>query len=157
MVGWCPFCNAKSDFRFRAKDLNNHVMDEPFDYYRCSVCRLVYLLPIPNDLAKYYRSNYIAYDIPSSLEQLEAKVEQVRFRMDMVQQYASKTGRLLEIGPSYGGFAFLAKQSGFSVDVVEMDSECCRFLRDVVGVNVIYTGNVRKALEGLGQYDVIVL
>jgi len=108
-------------------------------------------------LAKYYRSNYIAYDIPASLEQLEAKAEQVRFRIDMVQQYAPKTGRLLEIGPSYGGFAFLAKKAGFSVDVIEMDSECCRFLKDVVGVNAICADNVRKALAGLGQYDVIAL
>jgi 2-polyprenyl-3-methyl-5-hydroxy-6-metoxy-1,4-benzoquinol methylase len=98
-----------------------------------------------------------AYDIPASLEQLEAKAERVRFRIDMVQQYAPKTGRLLEIGPSYGGFAFLAKKAGFSVDVVEMDSECCRFLKDVVGVNTICSHDVPKALAGLGQYDVITL
>jgi 2-polyprenyl-3-methyl-5-hydroxy-6-metoxy-1,4-benzoquinol methylase len=108
-------------------------------------------------LAKYHRSNYVAYDIPASLEQLKAKAEQVRFRVDIVQQYAPKTGRLMEIGPSYGGFAFLAKQAGFSVDVVEMDSECCRFLKDVVGVNTICTHDVPQAIAGLGQYDVITL
>lgn len=157
MDALCPFCNARSYFRFRAKDLNNRVTEEQFDYYRCSACGLVYLSPIPADLAKYYHADYIAYNIPSSLEQLEAKAEQVRFRIDMVQQYAPKTGRLLEIGPGYGGFAFLAKQAGFSVDVIEMDSKCCRFLKDIVGVNAICTDNVCKALAGLGQYDVITL
>jgi 2-polyprenyl-3-methyl-5-hydroxy-6-metoxy-1,4-benzoquinol methylase len=157
MDALCPFCNGRSDFRFRAKDLNNHVTEEPFDYYRCTACGLVYLSPIPADLAKFYRFNYTAYNIPASLEQLEAKAEQVRFRIDMVQQYAPKTGRLLEIGPSYGGFALLAKQAGFSVDVIEMDLECCRFLTDVVGVNAICTDNVCKTLAGLGQYDVITL
>ena len=157
MDALCPFCNARSFLRFRARDLNNRVTEEAFDYYRCSACGLVYLSPIPADLAKYYHTDYIAYDIPSSLEQLKAKAEQVRFRVDIVQQYAPKTGRLMEIGPSYGGFAFLAKQAGFSVDVIEMDSECCRFLKDVVGVNTICTHDVPQAIAGLGQYDVITL
>jgi 2-polyprenyl-3-methyl-5-hydroxy-6-metoxy-1,4-benzoquinol methylase len=157
MDALCPFCNARSYFRFRAKDLNSRITEEPFDYYRCLACGLVYLSSIPVDLAKYYRLNYIAYDIPASLEQLEAKAEDVRFRLDMVLQYVSQKGRLLEIGPSYGGFAFLAKRAGFSIDAVEMDSECCRFLKDIVGVNTICADNVGKALEGLGQYDVIAL
>jgi SAM-dependent methyltransferase len=157
MNALCPFCNAVSHFKFCAKDLNNRVTKESFDYYRCSACGLVYLFSVPADIAKYYCFNYAPYDIPTSLKQLEAKAEDVRFRIDMVRQYAPKTGRLLEIGPSYGGFAFLAKQAGFSVDVVEIDSECCRFLKDVVRVNTICSDNVCKTLADLGQYDVITL
>ena len=157
MDALCPFCNARSYFRFRAKDLNNRVTEDTFDYYVCSSCGLVYLSRIPTDLTKYYHNSYISYAIPSSPPQLEAVAEKVRFRIDMVQKYAPKTGRLLEIGPAYGGFAFLAKKAGFSVDVVEMDSECCRFLKDVVGVNAICTDNVCKTLADLDQYDVIAL
>jgi 2-polyprenyl-3-methyl-5-hydroxy-6-metoxy-1,4-benzoquinol methylase len=153
----CPFCSARSSLKTRAIDLNNRVTEIPFDYYNCSMCGLVFLSPIPDDLAKYYRSDYIAYDIPTSLAELEAKAEKVRFRIDIVKKFAPITGRLLEIGPSYGGFSFLAKQAGFTVDVVEMDSECCRFLQDVVGVNATCSNNVPLALEDKGQYDVIAL
>lgn len=157
MDALCPFCNARSYFRFRAQDLNNRVTAEQFDYYRCSSCGLVYVSPIPTDLAKYYHTNYVPYNMPSSIEQLKVKAEDVRFRLNMVLQFCSIKGNLLEIGPSYGGFAFLTKLAGFAVDVVEMDSECCRFLKDVVGVNAICTDNVCKTLAGLGQYDVITL
>ncbi len=157
MNTFCPFCNAPSSRHFHVKDLNNHGTAMQFDYYQCSLCGLVYIFPIPVDLAKYYNTDYSPYNIPSSIEQLKVQAEDVRFRLDMVLKYSPKKGRLLEIGPSYGGFAFLSKQSGFSVDVIERDSECCRFLKDIIGVNVICTDNVQKSLEGLGQYDVIAL
>jgi 2-polyprenyl-3-methyl-5-hydroxy-6-metoxy-1,4-benzoquinol methylase len=157
MDAFCPFCNARSSLKFYARDLNARVTEEAFDYYVCSVCGLVYLSPIPADLAKYYRTDYVAYDIPSSLTQLNVMAEKVHFRLNLVKKYAPRTGRLLEIGPSWGAFAFLAKQSGFTVDVVEMDSNCCRFLQDVIGVKAICNDDVGKALAGLDRYDVIAL
>ncbi len=136
--------------------MNCKISDEIFDYYRCSSCGLIFLSPIPANLGKYYRSDYIAYSMPSSLEQLAAQAEKVRFRIELVQKFVS-SGRLLEVGPSYGGFAFLAKQAGFEVEAIEMDDRCCRFLSDVVGVRAINNGDVKAALANSGPYNVVAL
>lgn len=152
----CPLCGNEAPLRFRARDSNCKISDEVFNYFRCSSCGLIFLSPIPANLGKYYRSDYIAYSIPSSLEQLAAQAEKVRFRIELVQKFVS-SGRLLEVGPSYGGFAFLAKHAGFEVEAIEMDDRCCRFLSDVVGVRTINDGDVNTALANSGQYNVVAL
>jgi protein-L-isoaspartate O-methyltransferase len=65
--------------------------------------------------------------------------------------------RLLEIGASYGLFAYLALQSGYSVEAVEMNSECCRFLRSELDVNVMETSDVFSAMQTPKEYEVIAL
>jgi len=156
MTNCCPACGKEAFLHFRARDLNCRISRETFHYHRCSSCALVFLAPIPVDLGSYYRDDYIAYTVPSSVEQLAAQAEKVRFRMELVQKFVSG-GRLLEIGPSYGGFAFLAKQAGFDVEAIEMDATCCRFLTSVVGVKAVHSSDVNAALTTLGDYNVIAL
>ncbi len=77
-----------------------------------------------------------------------------QWKLDLVRKFKSG-GKLLEIGPAYGLFAFLAKDAGFDVSVIEMDADCCRFLRDTVGVNVAHNSDTLAALESLPLFDVI--
>jgi len=152
----CPQCKQESSLFFQTKDLNQKISCEIFDYYICPKCRLIFLFPVPSDIGIYYRGNYPAYAIPTSIKDLIAKSEKVRFRIEIVQKFVTQ-GCLLEIGPSYGGFAFLAKQAGFEVKVIEMDKQCCQFLTDVVGVYSINTDNVIMALWEAPRYNVIAL
>jgi hypothetical protein len=61
------------------------------------------------------------------------------------------------VGPAFGNFAFLAKRSGFDVEVIEMDSRCCEFLRTVAGISTIQSSDGVQAVQDKGPYDVIAL
>lgn len=151
----CPKCGQPAALLFRTKDYNRRLTDESFAYYRCSACQLIFLQPIPADLDKYYPKNY--YQIPKSESELALTAEKLqKWKLELVQQFA-RNGRLLEIGPAYGLFSYLAKRAGFDVTAIEMDAGCCQFLRDVVGINVIQANDAAAQLQHLERFDVIVL
>jgi len=155
MTTLCPLCKIQSPDHFSVRDLNQDISDTLFHYYRCPSCGLIFLFPVPDDLASYYIPTYPAYQMPSSQE-LEKKAMQEHYKLETVQKFATK-GRLLEIGPSYGAFSYLAKKAGFDVEAIEMDASCCKYLTEVVGVGAINTNDVATSLKKLMPYDVITL
>lgn len=154
----CPQCRAPAEPYLRAQDLNQRISEQEFEYHRCSACGLIFLSPIPPDLARYYSLDYPPHRIPANREELARAAEAFKWRVDLVRSYSSG-GRMLEIGPSYGGFAYLSAQAGFEVDAIEMDRRCCDFINSQLpGVRAINTDNVVEALAGLERrYDVIAL
>jgi SAM-dependent methyltransferase len=115
----------------------------------------MFLAPVPADLGRYYPAQY--YDLPRSESELADRAHRLQqAKLDVVTRFAKK-GRLLEIGPAYGLFAYLAKTAGFDVTVIEMDSRCCEFLRETVGVEVVQGANTVEMLKALPKFDVIVL
>jgi 2-polyprenyl-3-methyl-5-hydroxy-6-metoxy-1,4-benzoquinol methylase len=154
MVNRCPFCKKESQLFFQARDYNRRITKEEFNYYRCTSCGLIYLFPVPTDLGKYYPNEY--YALPSSVEQLASNAESERFKIDIIQRFVSH-GRLLEIGPSWGGFTYLAQKAGFEVEAIEMDTRCCKFLTDIVGIRAINDSDVVKAIKKTDSYDVIAM
>lgn len=114
----------------------------------------MFLYNVPEDLGRYYPEKY--YHLPASREELARRAVPERYRLQLIQRYFT-SGRLLEIGPSYGLLAYLAKEAGFEVDVIEMDTQCCQFLAEVVGVNVIQSSKPHEALIDRGPYDVVVM
>lgn len=150
----CIHCGQATHFFLRAKDYNRRVTGEYFSYYRCTDCGLIFLSPVPQNLGNYYQNAY--YEIPSNMEDLDIKAKKLQqWKIDLVNRFVQK-GKLLEIGPAYGLFSHLAKQSGFDVTAIEMDSRCCEFLRDEVGITVVQNVDTLAALEALPQFDVIV-
>lgn len=150
----CPYCHTESPLYFQSKDYNRNISQETFDHYRCPQCRLIFIDPIPSNLGAYYPDIY--HVIPETQEQLEAASEPERYKIEIVKQFIDK-GRLLEVGPSYGGFTYLAKKAGFEVEAIEMSAQCCRFLNEVVGVRAINSSDPVDALQHLEAYDVIAL
>jgi cyclopropane fatty-acyl-phospholipid synthase-like methyltransferase len=106
------------------------------------------------NLNDYYGEEY--YEIPQDLEELAKRSEIERYKVDIVMR-GKKEGRLLEIGSSYGSFAYLAKEAGYDVTCIEMDADCCVFLNEVVKVKAIDSGEITEAMESLGEFDIIVL
>ena len=94
--------------------------------------------------------------MPPTLKRLASRAEAERYKVETVRRFVPE-GRLLDIGPSYGGFAYLASRAGFEVEVIERDPECCRFLTGVVGVRVAQSADVCAALAALPPYRVITL
>jgi 2-polyprenyl-3-methyl-5-hydroxy-6-metoxy-1,4-benzoquinol methylase len=150
-LGLCPFCCGAGVFLFEASDENRRVSEARFGYLRCSSCEAVFLPEPPADLARYYQNEY--YDIPA-LEQLKAVADKDRNKIETVLKFACG-GRLLEVGPAFGVFAWQAKQAGFVVNVIEMDARCCEFLRQSVEVNVSRSDSPHSAMRALPQHDVI--
>jgi SAM-dependent methyltransferase len=109
---------------------------------------------VPGDRGRYYPVDY--YPMPASLADLDRLAGPERYKLRLIQRYRSG-GRLLEIGPSIGAFAYLAKSAGFEVDTIEIDAACCRFLRGVVGVGAVESGTPSRVMPGLTTYDVIAL
>ena len=154
MIVTCPQCKHDTRLYFRTKDFNRKITQDIFHYYRCPSCGLIFLSPIPDNLGKYYPNNY--YSVPSSINELAKAAEFERYKIDIVNQFASG-GRLLEIGPAYGSFLYLAKQAGFTAEAIEMDPNCCRFITETIGAKVIQSNDPAEALKNVENYDVITL
>jgi SAM-dependent methyltransferase len=150
----CGNCGARSPRLFVASDLNRHITGERFPYYRCSKCGLVFLDPVPDDLGRYYPRGY--HEFPSSPDDLLARREHEDFKLEAIGS-AGQGKRLLEIGPSYGGFIWLAKQAGYDAHAIEMDPDCARFLRGDLGIPTEQTADIPAALGRSGTFDVITL
>jgi 2-polyprenyl-3-methyl-5-hydroxy-6-metoxy-1,4-benzoquinol methylase len=149
----CPNCQRETVGAYRAEDLNRQVSRDAFPYYRCVGCDLIFLSPIPNDLGRFYPPDY--YGFPTTLEPLARGAEAERYKIDIVKRFRSH-GRLLELGPGGGGFVYLAKEAGFDVSAIEMSSDSCRFLTDIVGVRVVQSAEMAQAiLAEEARYDVI--
>lgn len=150
----CSFCNTKSPLYFCSKDYNRKVTQETFNHYRCPQCNLIFILPIPEELANYYPDKY--HGIPKSVEELDVISKNENYKIETIQRFSGK-GRLLEIGPSYGGFTYLAKKAGYEVDAIEMNKNCCQFLSEVVGINAINSNNAIEMMKHKVVYDVVAL
>jgi 2-polyprenyl-3-methyl-5-hydroxy-6-metoxy-1,4-benzoquinol methylase len=150
----CNQCGGAARRTLTARDLNRRVTDETFDYYRCPNCGLIFMDPVPENLGRYYPANY--HQIPDSLDTLMRGKPHELFKLDAIGPKGNGR-RLLEIGPSYGGFAALAKQAGFDVRAIEMDPDCCRFLQSVADISVVQADDVQAAVRSSGKFDVIAL
>jgi SAM-dependent methyltransferase len=151
----CRHCGAPSPRIFSTQDYNRRLSDEVFDFHRCPGCSFIFMAQFPHDLGRYYPMQY--YDVPKSMADLAQRAERLqRWKIDLVLRHV-KGGRLLEIGPAYGLFAYLAKRAGFDVTVIEMDSRCSAFLRETVGVQVVESPDTVRSLMQLKPFDAIVM
>jgi len=150
---FCPLCNGNSYALFTATDENHRITQLPFGYLKCSECHAVFLDKPPADLGIYYQRDY--YAVPP-LVKLKQIANRDRNKIDTVLRFANG-GRLLEVGPAFGVFAWQAKDAGFTVNVIEMDQRCCEFLEGTLGVNVTNSDNPSVAMLNLPQHDVIAI
>jgi len=151
----CPFCRSESKHYLSAPDYNRKASDVVFDLAKCSSCDLIFISNPPQDLAPYYVTDY--HYIPENEEGLEPLLETERFKIDLVTQF-KKSGSLLEIGPGTGMFCQLSRRAGFDVSAIEMDDSCVQFLRNVLNVRVMQSGNPAEILvDEKRTYDVICL
>lgn len=155
MIKNCKACGNTAEFFVTSFDYNKKISDEAFQYYKCNHCGYIFLDPIPDNIGRFYPTEY--YAIPATAVELADTAKRLQqWKIDTVLQFA-QNGRLLEIGPAYGLFAYLAKQAGFKVTGIEMDHECCEFLRSTVGIDVVEDADTVSALAKQQLFDVIVM
>jgi len=155
MTTRCSHCGSEATPYLVSKDYNIAITENEFRYFKCTGCGLLFISPVPDDLGRYYPQSYSAYEKPT-VDELQLKSGLETSKLKIIQNYVT-SGRLLEIGPASGGFAYLAKVSGFEVDCIEMDKNCCEILRDVIQVNAVNSNDIVEAFGGLGHYNVIVM
>jgi len=151
----CPYCEGVSVHRLSSSDVNRGTTIDTFDLYQCSVCDIFFLDPQPEDMSSFYKGGY--EPIPKSLSCLRAIAKGDKYRLGPILRY-KKSGRLLEIGPWIGIFSCNAKDVGFDVTAIEMNSQCVGFLNDVVGVKAIQSSDPSAAMDAMSEkFDVIAL
>jgi len=148
-----PACNSVERPLLSTRDRNRRVDDCSFDFVHCESCGLIRLANVPADLGRYYPADY--YALPSR-ERLESIARRDPFRIRTVQRF-SRPGRLLDIGPAFGTFAFQAQQAGYTVSAIEMDARCCTYLREQLGIDAIRSEAPQEALAQFADQDVITL
>jgi hypothetical protein len=147
----CPLCNGRTAVAFTAADWNLGTSTEEFEYFRCSKCGGVFTSPVPEYMGKYYPPSYPAYEFNLDTSMREPDPLDHK-KLEFVRRYASG-GRLLEIGPGSGGFLRIAKEAGFDVEAIEMDRNCCDFLKETLGIPAIHAQDIIGSLATLPFFD----
>ncbi|MDA0171519.1 class I SAM-dependent methyltransferase [Solirubrobacter taibaiensis] len=148
----CPLCGGIAAPHFATRDRNRGLSDVVFRYGRCTVCATLFLDNVPDDLGRYYPSEY--YVLPSA-EQLEHLRAAERHKLALVG--GEPRGRLVEIGPGVGGFSYAARRAGYDVTAVEMDERAAEHVRTVAGVDVVRSDVPHTALDALPPSRAITL
>jgi 2-polyprenyl-3-methyl-5-hydroxy-6-metoxy-1,4-benzoquinol methylase len=151
----CPYCGARTRLRFVAIDTNRRLSAEPFRYHECERCGLVFLSPVPDDIGRFYPSDYYAFP-PSRDALVAASRPHDAYKVEILRAFA-RGHRLVEVGPGIGGFAALAQDAGYDVAAIEMDARACAYLEGEVGVAVTHTDDADGALANGGPFDVIAM
>ena len=150
----CSICGNASHLHFQTQDYNRRIGDAHFDHFLCKQCGLLFINPVPSDLGSYYPQDY--HHIPNSVDFLESNHGHELYKVEMIRRFKT-SGRLLEIGPSLGTFAWAAKRAGFEVNTIEMSEDCSRYLNEVAHIPTINTADTDAALQSLMPFDVIAL
>jgi 2-polyprenyl-3-methyl-5-hydroxy-6-metoxy-1,4-benzoquinol methylase len=150
----CENCNHPVRPLFQTHDFNRRVSSQSFTYAKCDACGLIFLENVPQDLGAYYPPSY--YPLPATEAALRISLHTEEYKIELTRRF-SRGGRLIEIGPGTGGYALLAKDAGFDVQVIEMSTESCRFIERQLGIRAVNTENEVAALQESAQADVIAL
>jgi 2-polyprenyl-3-methyl-5-hydroxy-6-metoxy-1,4-benzoquinol methylase len=154
----CPLCGGPSIPSFCAEDRNRRVSAERFRYHRCQVCSTVFLVNVPEDLARYYAGDYHQFD--ASGEPLwrrhDGLLTAEDWRVNVLRAMVNPS-RLIDVGAGAGGFVAAAQEGGFNVTALEMDTSCCQYIRDHLGAQAICTDRPIAALRSLPPARVVTL
>ncbi len=137
-----------------AGDRNRELTRQRFRYRRCLACATLSLVNVPEDLGRFYPAEY--YELPAAAELARLESNETH-KIELIREQVGVGGRLVEVGPGAGVFAFGARRAGFEVTALEMDSRTCQHLRDAVGVEAVETADPAAELAGLPPSRVIAM
>jgi SAM-dependent methyltransferase len=149
----CRICAAPTDALLTATDRNREVDVRAFEYRRCGTCGTVQLADVPGDIERYYAGDY--HGVPTA-EELRGRVDIELHKVELLRRHV-QPGPLVEIGPSYGAFAFAAREADFDVTGIEMDAACCAYLEQTIGVRAINSSAAEEVLAQLPPSRVIAM
>jgi SAM-dependent methyltransferase len=150
----CPLCGGAATLALTARDRNRELSDELFRYRRCQVCGVYSLINVPADLGRFYPSEY--YELPDAAR-VDALVPAEMHKLELIRRFADPPGRLVEVGPGSGVFAYAARRADFDVTAIEMDERTCAHLRDTIGIQAVQSARPEASLTELPPSRAIAL
>lgn len=153
----CDLCG--SDASRLTVERRDRFSGEPFQYWACEACGLVYLDPRPsaNDLASYYPNGYEAYQLARNLSTI-ARWRR-RHALNILRRYVQRfhqRGRLLDAGCATGEFLEEMRSQGWAVRGVEISPQASAAARETYGLQV-FTGPLSDYDAPAGTFEVITL
>ena len=137
-----------------------------FSFCRCQLCRTLYMSPRPSPglMASYYNDSenykfWAEHIFPASEANRREKIHRpmLDYLARACERYGVGRGELVEVGPGFGTFVSLAKESGLfaGVRAVERTPEMAKACRDR-GVHVIERAIEDLQPDEISSVDVLV-
>jgi SAM-dependent methyltransferase len=136
------------------------------DFLQCRQCGLEWVHPLPDmdkmrelySSPKYYNTDNISqYGYSEYVRNKHLYVNLFNRRLDELLLYTGgKRGRLLDVGCATGTLLELARLRGWDVNGVDISEYATGIARDYYCLDV-FTGELRDAEYGEGQFDVVVM
>ena len=124
-----------------------------YAYRRCSACGTLSVVPLPTfaDLRTYYNTSY-RVDPRGSESGARRKWRRMIGEM---RRHGVPTGRLLEVGCSWGGFLTAAKESGWEASGVDLSAEAAAHARNR-GLDA-FAGSLEESPFADRAFDAVVM
>jgi SAM-dependent methyltransferase len=139
---------------FAARD---YITGDQFAIERCRDCGVAFTRPRPDDLGKYYPSEYYGGGtgrFPSSIESLQRAL--YRRRATAVEGILGRKGRVLDIGCGPGFLLREFRERGWKVQGTEFSEQSAAHARKALGLPVS-VGDIRELKLETGSFDAVVM
>lgn len=112
----CPVCDSSHIAPYHHDFRDNKI-------YKCSQCYVQFMNPVYSDdyLSDYY-AKYYSGGVDSS-EVLEGQGRTNEVKLDIIQRFSSKSGRLFDFGCGNGNFMTSAREQGWQVEGYDVDCD----------------------------------
>jgi SAM-dependent methyltransferase len=153
----CPVCGGVLSTWLHAGDRNQQVSNLKFEVRRCASCGLGATIHELSDeeLGRYYPTQYYSLDDNLRMEASRLSRAFRQSQLARIQRYV-QNGVLLDVGAGTGMFLKSARETGFTVEGLELSSEAAKFGSATWGVT-IEQGDLNRVGLPASQYDVITL
>ena len=156
----CPVCGSPdSTLKFKAKDYT--VSNEMFHIVTCNSCQLIYTNPRPaaNEAGPYYHASaYISHSDTNEgiVNKLYHAVRKFTLQSKTKWIEAEKNGNkeLLDVGCGNGHFLVAAKEKGWNINGVELDTETAARAAKLTGLTIAPS---LKEIDSTKKFQVITL
>lgn len=129
----CDLCGANdTDLLFIERDRLHHI-EGTFRLVRCRRCGLMYINPRPTfeEMGLYYPKDYHAFETPEKkpfFARIDYYYGMHKRCKTVITRWKSKSGRMLDIGCSFGGFLdFMRRYGEWELYGVEVNAEAARY------------------------------
>ena len=126
----CPICSDETN-----EFLTDKLRRGLGKVYHCKECDIGFLQDMIVDTKDYYDNQY-RKEYSHKAEENETNAKEIfdiyvnyqKDRLDVLNKYEHNNSSFLEVGASAGQFLYHIKDRFDSINAIELDSNCCKFV-----------------------------
>ena len=151
----CPVCSAKNSKIFSKKN--------SYNLYKCFVCQLIFIWPIPNNLEQIYKQEYFKSERKQKLGYTDYDKDKEPMR-DIFLYYLKKFESLIEgrkifdVGTATGYFLDLAKNRSWQtagIEISEYAAKIAKSREHEVICSKIISDDIQEKFNVVTMWDVL--